>query len=90
MQEVQAFPQTPPPFFASVQSGAGINPDPLHHWQQAPTPVLVQNTSSVDVVRAAIGGRHAALITRAGELYTWGCGAGERGGGGGGAVGGDR
>ncbi|MEW5320094.1 MAG: hypothetical protein WDW38_011193 [Sanguina aurantia] len=56
-------------------SGAGINPDPLHHWQQAPTPVLVQNTSSVDVVRAAIGGRHAALITRAGELYTWGCGA---------------
>ncbi|MEW5304415.1 MAG: hypothetical protein WDW36_007026 [Sanguina aurantia] len=59
----------------SDTSGAGINPDPLHHWQQAPTPVLVQNTSSVDVVRAAIGGRHAALITRAGELYTWGCGA---------------
>ena len=48
-------------------------------WQQTSQPALVHNTSSVDVVKAAIGTRHAALITRAGELYTWGYGQGERG-----------
>ena len=50
-------------------------------WQQTALPTLVHNTSSVDVVKAAIGTRHAALITRAGELYTWGYGQGEGGGG---------
>jgi alpha-tubulin suppressor-like RCC1 family protein len=46
-------------------------------WQQTSIPTLVHNTASVDVVKAAVGVRHASLITRAGELYTWGYGEGE-------------
>jgi hypothetical protein len=53
-----------------------IHPDPMANWQQSPRPVLVYNTGSVNVVLAACGTRHAALISRAGELYTWGYGAG--------------
>lgn len=51
-------------------------PDPMLSWQQSSVPILVSNTSSVDVVKASCGSRHAALITRAGELYTWGHGTG--------------
>ncbi|KXZ53219.1 hypothetical protein GPECTOR_7g1112 [Gonium pectorale] len=50
------------------------NPEIMLHWQQSREPVLVQNASSVDVVRVACAPRHAALITRKGELYTWGYG----------------
>ncbi|GAX81426.1 hypothetical protein CEUSTIGMA_g8856.t1 [Chlamydomonas eustigma] len=50
--------------------------DAMLDWQQTATPTLVHNTASVDVVKAAVGVRHAALITRAGELYTWGYGEG--------------
>lgn len=54
-----------------------LNPDLMLTWQQSPTPVLVYNTSSMDVVRAACGSRHAALVTRSGEVYTWGFGKSE-------------
>eukprot|EP00955_Chlamydomonas_euryale_P054845 355959-Chlamydomonas_euryale.AAC.2 len=47
------------------------------NWQQSPFPTLVRNTTSVDAVRAAVGLRHAALVTRTGELYTWGYGKSE-------------
>ncbi len=49
----------------------------MHEWQQSSMPVLVQNASSIDVVRVACAPRHAALITRKGELYTWGFGKSE-------------
>ena len=62
-----------------LQPGKGVSSDPMLDWQQTALPTLVHNTSSVDVVKAAIGTRHAALITRAGELYTWGYGQGEGG-----------
>lgn len=48
----------------------------MSSWQQSNKPVLVYNTSSIDVVLAACGTRHAALVTRRGELYTWGHGKG--------------
>ncbi len=73
-----------------VQVGVPLSPSPRQlTMSQLPLSALmpnppsfhatqVHNTSSVDVVKAAIGVRHAALITRAGELYTWGYGEGER------------
>eukprot|EP00983_Pelagomonas_calceolata_P111366 1159775-Pelagomonas_calceolata.AAC.2 len=46
-------------------------------WQQTHIPELVHDTGSVDVVLSACSTRHAALVSRAGELYTWGYGKGE-------------
>lgn len=50
--------------------------DPMCSWQQTARPTLVYNTGSVNVMRVACGTRHAALLSRAGELYTWGYGKG--------------
>ncbi|KAG2441550.1 hypothetical protein HXX76_003171 [Chlamydomonas incerta] len=51
-----------------------LNEEAMRYWQNSSVPVLVQNAGSVDVVRVACAPRHAALITRKGELYTWGFG----------------
>lgn len=40
-------------------------------------PTLVGDAISVDVAWVACAPRHAALITRNGELYTWGAGRGK-------------
>lgn len=48
--------------------------DSLVGWQESAVPVLVNNTHSLDVIRTACGPCHAALITRSGEIYTWGYG----------------
>jgi alpha-tubulin suppressor-like RCC1 family protein len=39
-------------------------------------PVLVRNTHALDVAQVAVAADHAALLTRGGEMYTWGDGAG--------------
>jgi alpha-tubulin suppressor-like RCC1 family protein len=39
-------------------------------------PTLLHNATSVDVMRVSCAPRHAAIITRNGELYTWGYGKG--------------
>lgn len=56
---------------------ASLNEEAMRYWQNSSVPVLVQNAGSVDVVRVACAPRHAALITRKGELYTWGFGKSE-------------
>ncbi len=48
----------------------------MQSWQQPRCPTLVHNTGGLNVVQAACGTRHAALISRAGDLYTWGYGRG--------------
>ncbi|KAL6746527.1 regulator of chromosome condensation 1/beta-lactamase-inhibitor protein II, partial [Haematococcus lacustris] len=65
----------PHPGLACLAQGPGGGSSAAAHWQESPRPVLVHATASVNVVKAACGTRHAALISRAGELYTWGYGA---------------
>lgn len=59
-----------------MQVGVAITTDPMTGWQQTAKPTLVYNTGTMNVMRAACGTRHAALLSRAGELYTWGYGRG--------------
>eukprot|EP00193_Tetraselmis_chui_P011077 CAMPEP_0177791378 /NCGR_PEP_ID=MMETSP0491_2-20121128/23891_1 /TAXON_ID=63592 /ORGANISM="Tetraselmis chuii, Strain PLY429" /LENGTH=898 /DNA_ID=CAMNT_0019313585 /DNA_START=155 /DNA_END=2853 /DNA_ORIENTATION=+ len=42
--------------------------------QESWVPALVHDTFRLDVAAVACGPRHAAVITRNGEAYTWGCG----------------
>ncbi|GFR46259.1 hypothetical protein Agub_g7811 [Astrephomene gubernaculifera] len=60
--------------WAAKNPPPGLYTEAMREWQQSSKPVLVQNAGSVDVVRVACAPRHAALITRKGELYTWGVG----------------
>jgi len=59
----------------SSASGRGAAGDTL---QESRTPILVNNTFRLDAAAVACGPRHAALITKNGEVYTWGCGDGGR------------
>lgn len=66
-----------------VQTGGpgmmgGLTREPMLEWQQSASPVLVLGSSAVDVVHAACTSRNAALVTRIGELYTWGFGNSKR------------
>eukprot|EP00883_Tetradesmus_obliquus_P007882 jgi/Sobl393_1/18538/SZX64696.1 len=44
--------------------------------QSCCVPMMVTNTHALDVIQVAVGSRHAALLTRGGEVYTWGSGQG--------------
>eukprot|EP00878_Enallax_costatus_P013317 GHUV01013923.1.p1 GENE.GHUV01013923.1~~GHUV01013923.1.p1 ORF type:complete len:399 (+),score=132.40 GHUV01013923.1:152-1348(+) len=44
--------------------------------QSCCAPVMVANTHALDIIQVAVGARHAALLTRGGEVYTWGSGQG--------------
>ncbi|GIL48326.1 hypothetical protein Vafri_4613 [Volvox africanus] len=63
---------------ADEQSSSPGNPSASHESlrvvMQSNRPNLVGEANCVDVARVACAPRHAALITRNGELYTWGLG----------------
>lgn len=46
------------------------------HWQEGSVPEVVRGSNNLDVYRVACSTRHAMLITRDGDIYTWGCGVG--------------
>lgn len=51
-----------------------VRTDPLKDWQESSWPVMVQNTTALDICKVSCGPSHAALVTRGGEVYTWGNG----------------
>jgi len=46
--------------------------------QESRVPSLVHNTFKLDAAAVACGPRHAAMITKNGEAYSWGCGGAGR------------
>ncbi|GLC74622.1 hypothetical protein PLESTF_001536100 [Pleodorina starrii] len=59
---------------AANPSNPASKEESLRDYMTSKGPTLVHNATSVDVMRVACAPRHAALITRNGELYTWGYG----------------
>ncbi|CAH7342103.1 RCC1 domain-containing protein 1 [Phodopus roborovskii] len=47
---------------------------PAHFIAIQPFPALLDLPTGSDAVKASCGSRHTAVVTRAGELYTWGWG----------------
>ncbi|XP_031242986.1 RCC1 domain-containing protein 1 [Mastomys coucha] len=47
---------------------------PAHFISIQPFPALLDLPLGSDVVKASCGSRHTAVVTRTGELYTWGWG----------------
>ncbi|KAK9794046.1 hypothetical protein WJX73_005382 [Symbiochloris irregularis] len=47
-------------------------------WTNDPAPVLVPNTTHLDINQVAVGPQHVVMLTLSGEAYAWGCGAGGR------------
>lgn len=65
--------QRAPPVPTSLRSAASGQRD---FWQHRSMPGLAPGGVCLDVHRAAVGRRHAAVITATGALYTWGEGRG--------------
>ncbi|KAL4459113.1 hypothetical protein ABPG75_013978 [Micractinium tetrahymenae] len=65
--------QRAPPVAPSLRSVLGVTEE---CWQRRSLPGLVPAGSQLDAYRAAVGRKHAAVITATGALYTWGEGRG--------------
>ena len=57
------------PVTASVRSGTGAQED---CWQHRSAPGLAPGGAFLDASVAAVGRKHAAVVTATGALYTWG------------------
>uniref|UniRef100_A0A1D1ZXM7 PH domain-containing protein n=1 Tax=Auxenochlorella protothecoides TaxID=3075 RepID=A0A1D1ZXM7_AUXPR len=57
---------------ASAPASAGAGAQDL--WTRSPLPVPLPGNAGLDVVCAAVGLRHGALVTRCGAVYAWGQG----------------
>lgn len=61
--------QRAPPVPSSLRSGAGAQEN---CWQHRSLPGLAPANTQLDVYTAAVGRKHAAVITATGAVYTWG------------------
>ncbi|KAF9624733.1 hypothetical protein IFM89_013271 [Coptis chinensis] len=46
--------------------------DPNDTWIDALSPKLLESTALLDIKNISFGGKHAALVTRQGEVFSWG------------------
>ncbi len=53
-----------------------VSADVVEGWQKTAVPQLASATWRLDIGQVACSSRHAAIITRKGEVYTWGSGDG--------------
>ncbi|KAL3134847.1 hypothetical protein ABBQ32_007815 [Trebouxia sp. C0010 RCD-2024] len=60
----------------SNSTGSKTSASTVPGWLNSTIPILVDNTTHLDVCEVAVSLRHAALVTHRGEMYTWGHGAG--------------
>ncbi|CAL8464600.1 g4135 [Coccomyxa elongata] len=63
---------------SNPSTGFCLSQASINHRQHCAYPVIVDDSTHLDVHQVAVGVRHAALVTRSGEAYTWGSGAGGR------------
>ncbi|BDA49523.1 probable E3 ubiquitin-protein ligase HERC2 at N-terminal half [Coccomyxa sp. Obi] len=63
---------------SNPNTGFPLSQASISHRQHCAYPVIVDDSTHLDVHQVAVGLRHAALVTRSGEAYTWGSGAGGR------------
>ena len=61
------------PIAASLRSGTGVQED---CWQHRNAPGLAPGAAHIDAALAAVGRKHAAVVTATGACYTWGEGRG--------------